>query len=173
MFTVFRKRLRFVAAATIASVTLVAVSPAAMADIKTTAHLNFRGDARAALTFYQTVFGGDQILITYADANANAVQNTTEANQIIWGQVASPVGFQVMAYDVPSAIDWHPGMIPVFVSVRGEDPTQLTGYLDKLVTGGTIVQPFGPSGFSPLYGMVKDRFGVTWVVDQQVDYPAP
>ncbi len=23
----------------------------------------------------------------------------------------------------------------------------------------------GPAGFSPLYGMVTDRFGVTWVLD--------
>jgi PhnB protein len=171
MFNVTRKRLRSVAAASIASVTFGAISTAAMADIKTTAHLNFRGDARAALTFYHSVFGGDQLLITYADAQA--VQNPDEANQIIWGQVASPGGFQVMAYDVPSAIDWNPGVIPVFVSVRGDDPQQLTGYWDKLVEGGTIVQPFGPSPFSPLYGMVKDRFGVTWVVDQQVAYPVP
>ncbi len=138
--------------------------------IKSVVHLNFRGNARAALDFYHSVFGGDQMLITYADAHA--VQKPAEADQIIWGQVASADGFHVMAYDVPSAQAWNPGEIPFFVSVRGDDADQLTGLWSKLSAGGTIKQAFGPSGFSPLYGMVSDLFGVTWVVDLQVTYPA-
>lgn len=34
--------------------------------IQATTHLNFRGDARAALEFYQSVFGGHLIANTYA-----------------------------------------------------------------------------------------------------------
>lgn len=138
--------------------------------IKTTVHLNFRGDARAALAFYSSVFGGDQMLVTYADAHA--VTDPAEANQIMWGQVASADGFLVMAYDVPAARSWNPGEIPVFVSIRGDDADALEGYWDKLSNGGTVIQPICPSGFSPLYGMVKDTFGVTWVLDLQVAYPA-
>jgi PhnB protein len=25
--------------------------------------------------------------------------------------------------------------------------------------------PFGPASFSPLYGKLTDRFGVTWIID--------
>ena len=133
--------------------------------IKTTTHLNFRGEARAALGFYQSVFGGEVTLFTYADAHA--VTNPDEADQIIWGQVASEDGFHVMAYDVPSAMEWNQGENPFYVSVRGDDAERLTRYWDKLVDGSTVVQPLGPSGFSPLYGMVRDRFGVAWVLDLQ------
>lgn len=139
-------------------------------SIKTTTHLNFRGDARAALTFYQAVFGVDLMAITYADAHA--VADPAEADQIIWGQVASKDGFHIMAYDVPSATGWVPGTIPFFVSVRGDDADQLTSYWDKLSQGATIVQQLGPSGFSPLYGMIKDRFGITWVLDLQTGQAA-
>lgn len=138
--------------------------------IKTAVHLNFRGDARAALAFYQSVFGGDQMLVTYADAHA--VTDPAEANQIMWGQVASQDGFLVMAYDVPSSKPWNPGQIPYFVSVRGDDAEALKNYWNKLSDGGTISQPIGPAGFSPLYGMVKDAFGVTWVLDLQIAYSA-
>lgn len=137
--------------------------------IKSVTHLNFRGDARAALAFYHSVFGGDQMVVTYADAHA--ATNPAEADQVIWGQVASEDGFHIMAYDVPSARNWDPGVIPFFVSVRGDDAETLTRYWEKLSAGGTVIQPLGPSGFSPLYGMVKDSFGVTWVVDLQVAYP--
>lgn len=138
--------------------------------VKTTAHLNFRGDARAALTFYQSVFGGELVAITYA--GAHAITDPAEADHVIWGQVAAEDGFSIMAYDVPSTMVWSPGTIPFFVSVRGNDAEQLTRYWEKLAEGSTVVQPLGPSGFSPLYGMVRDRFGITWVMDLQTEYAA-
>ena len=36
--------------------------------VLTTPHLNFRGDARAALEFYHSVFGGQIVLVTNQDA---------------------------------------------------------------------------------------------------------
>lgn len=138
--------------------------------IKTTTHLNFRGQARAALEFYQSVFGGFPVIVTYKDANA--VQNPAEADQIMWGHVVSEAGFAVMAYDVPSSLSYAPGEIPVFVSVRGDSNEELTGYWDKLKDGATVIQDLAPAGWSPLYGMLKDKFGVTWVLDIAVAYQA-
>lgn len=131
--------------------------------INTVTHLNFRGDARAALAFYQTVFGGDQMLISYADAHS--VHDPMEADQIMWGQVVAENGFRIMAYDVPSATAFDAGEIPFFVSVRGEDVEEIAGYWAKLCEGSTIIRPLEPAGWAALYGMVKDRFGVTWVLD--------
>ena len=136
--------------------------------IKTTTHLNFRGDARAALAFYQSVFGGQQAVVTYRDAGA--VQSPDEADQVMWGQVEAESGFRIMAYDVPSRLDWNPGEIPVFVSVRGDAADEITGYWEKLSEGAQVIAPLAPAGWSPLYGMLKDRFGVTWVLDVEVAY---
>lgn len=136
--------------------------------IKSTTHLNFRGQARAALAFYQSVFGGEQTVVSYKDAHA--VQDPAEADQVMWGQVAVPNGFAVMAYDVPSAMAWNPGEIPFFVSVRGTDATEVSGYWDGLSQGATVIAPLAPAGWSPLYGMLKDRFGVTWVLDVELPY---
>lgn len=140
--------------------------------IKTVAHLNFRGDARAALSFYQSVFGGDLVVITYAYADAGAAPNPAEADQVMWGQVASPDGFAIMAYDVPSRLSWNAGEIPFFVSVRGEAADEITRYWAKLSQNAAIIQPLAPAGWSPLYGMLKDRFGVTWVLDVANGYVA-
>jgi len=132
-------------------------------SVRTTTHLNFRGDTRAALTFYQSVFGGDLVMITYRDAGN--VQEPSEADQVMWGQVTAGNGFSVMAYDVPSGLPWSPGENAFFVSVRGDGTEEATEYWKKLSDGATIVQPLGPAQWAPLYGMLKDRFGVTWVVD--------
>ena len=37
-------------------------------SIHTVTHINFQGQARAALSFYHTIFGGQQTLVTYAEA---------------------------------------------------------------------------------------------------------
>jgi len=138
--------------------------------IAVTPHLNFRGDARAALEFYQSVFGGFLAAVSYADAHN--VQNPDEADQIMFGQVASDDGFRIMAYDVPSGTAWNPGEIPVFVSVRGRDADEITRCWNGLADGATVVTPLAPGGWTPLYGMLRDRFGITWVLDVEVDYPA-
>ena len=83
----------------------------------------------------------------------------------MWGQVAAENGFCVMAYDVPSRLSWSPGEIAFFVSLRGDAAGEITDFWEKLTKGSTIIQPLGPLGWSPLYGMLKDRFGITWVLD--------
>ncbi|GAB2861781.1 VOC family protein [Actinocorallia aurea] len=131
--------------------------------ISTVAHLNLRGNAREALEFYRSVFGGDLVAVTYAEAHN--VQNPAEADQIMWGQVASPDGFHIMAYDVPSSRPWSRGDAPFFVSVRGADPEEITAYWKRLSGPSTVVVDLAPAAWAPLYGMVTDPFGITWVLD--------
>jgi len=137
-------------------------------SLQTTTHLNFRGEAREALEFYQSVFGGDLVTVTYAEASA--VQDPGEAEQIMWGQVAAPNGFRVMAYDVPAGRAWNRGEAPFFVSVRTDDAAELEPYWARLVEGSVVVVDLGPAPWAPLYGMLTDRFGVTWVLDVAVPY---
>ncbi len=138
--------------------------------VAVTNHLNFRGDARAALAFYQSVFGGELMIMTYADMGN--VQEPSEANQVIWGQVSADSGFRMMAYDVPSRLPWNPGENPFFVSLRGDTTAEIAAYWEKLSDGATLLQPLAPAQWAPLYGMLQDRFGITWVVDVTGEYNA-
>jgi len=135
-------------------------------SITTTTHLNFRGQARAALDHYAAVFGGEVVASTFAQGGDD--QDTADgavAEQLKWGGVQAPSGFAVMAYDVPPRRPHDPGTDAVYVSVRGDDPEEVTRCWAGLAQGGTVRTPLGPAGYSPLSGMVTDRFGVTWVLD--------
>lgn len=132
-------------------------------SITTTTHLNFRGDARAALEHYRSAFGGEIALVTYADAHT--VQDPAEADQVMWGQVLGDNGIHVMAYDVPSATAYEQGVNSVFVSVRGTGVEEVTGYWNALAEGSTILVDLAPAAWGPLYGMLEDPFGVVWVLD--------
>lgn len=137
-------------------------------SIATTTHLNFRGQAREALEFYRGVFGGDLLAFTYADAHN--VSDPAEADQLMWGQVTSPDGFAVMAYDVPASRAYDRGTDPFFVSVRGADSEEIERLWAGLAEGAEVKAPLAPAGWAPLYGMLTDRFGVTWVLDVTAPY---
>lgn len=136
--------------------------------VTTTTHLNFRGEARAALEFYASAFGGEPVIVTYEDAHS--MQDPSEANQVMWGQVAAENGFRVMAYDVPSSMPLERGENSFFVSVRGDSSEEITALWTKLAEGSSVIQELAPAGWAPLYGMLADRFGVVWVLDVAVAY---
>ena len=144
--------------------------------ITTTPHLNFRGDARAALEFYQSVFGGDLTAITYGDFGLP--QELPDAGNIVWGQVTAANGFHVMAYDVPghapapvtpAPTTRENGVTltgePFFVSVRGDSAEEVGALWDKLADGATLIEKYGPAQWAPGFGMLTDRFGVAWMVN--------
>lgn len=131
-------------------------------SIQATTHLNFRGDARQALGFYHSVFGGAVHIVTYRDAGN--VRNPSDADHVMWGLVAADSGFRVMAYDVPADMPWQQGENAFLVAVEGDTAEEITACWDKLRDGATITQPLTPSQWTPLFGMLKDRFGVNWVL---------
>jgi PhnB protein len=72
-----------------------------------------------------------------------------------------------MAYDAPASRAYDPGQSPFFISVSGDASDEIAIYWDKLKVDGEILQDLAPAGWSPLYGMLKDRFGITWILDVQ------
>lgn len=132
-------------------------------SVATTAHINFRGRAREALEFYRSVFGGQAVIATYADIHQ--VDDPAQADSVAWGQVEAPSGFRVMAYDVQSAKRFDHGENAFYIALRGTDPEEIQGQWDGLAEGAAVLTPLAPAAFAPLYGMLTDRFGVTWIVD--------
>lgn len=138
--------------------------------ISTVTHLNFRGQAREALGFYQSVFGGTLVVVTYADAHA--IQDPMEADQVLWGQVATEDGFRIMAFDVPSSRPWSPGQDAFYVSVSSPSEEEIRARWERLRAGGTVLEPLAPAGWAPLYGRLRDRFGTSWVLSVEASRPS-
>jgi len=142
-------------------------------SLNAVAHLNFHGQAREALEFYQSVFGGQLTVATYADFGMPA--ELPGAAHIVFG---------VMAYDVPGEhTPATPGAPtthrengttitkePFFLSVGGESIDEVTPVWEGLAKGATVIEAFGPAPWAPAFGMLADRFGVTWIVDVAAGY---
>ncbi|MDH2329158.1 VOC family protein [Cereibacter sp. SYSU M97828] len=128
-----------------------------------TTHLNFAGQAREALIFYAQVFGGEPIIMTYGAMGQPELASSPD--DVIWGQVASDDGFRIMAYDVQADREHDAGTNAFYVSVRGTSVEEVQARWNALADGATIRQPIGPAPWSSAYGMLTDRFGVTWILD--------
>ncbi|WIG18815.1 VOC family protein [Kocuria rosea] len=154
-------------------------------SITTSTHLNFRGTAHQALEFYRDVFGGDLTFATYGDLGMPT--EAPGADKIVFGQLESAHGFRVMAYDIPgqdtSDVTETAGVTrrengatitdrTFFQSLRGETLDEVTALWDGLADGAQIIEPLAVSAWSPGFGMLTDRFGVTWVVDVHAPYGA-
>jgi PhnB protein len=145
-------------------------------SLKATPHLNFYGDARAALHFYQSVFGGETIIRTYGDFGMP--KDAPGANDVVFGQVAGTNGFRVLAYDIPGQSGHRADNAGTtrrengvtltnqrfFVAVDGDTFDEVKGYWEKLSSRASIIEPFAASAWSAGFGMVTDHFGVTWIL---------
>lgn len=136
--------------------------------LTTTAHVNFRGQAREALTYYRSVFGGELALATYADIHSAETPET--ADHVAFGRLRSADGFDLMAYDVQPSKDYDPGENSFYLALQGTATDEVTARWNALAEDArAILIPLGPAPFAPLYGMLTDRYGLTWIVG--VDAP--
>lgn len=126
-------------------------------------YLNFRGSARSAMEFYQSVFGGELNLSTFAEGMGS--EDPAEKDQIMHGQLTTASGFTLMGSDVPEHMDFATGTNTFAISLSGDDDAELQSYWTKLLDGGTATQPLEKAPWGDSFGMLVDRFGVPWMVN--------
>ncbi len=125
-------------------------------------YLSFTNNAREAMEFYQSVFGGDLTISTFGEFEGMA-QDPGERELVMHAQLTSPDGFVLMGSDTPSGMTYEkPACISV--SVSGDDEAQLEGFWNALADGGTVVMPFEVPPWGGRFGMLTDTFGIDWMV---------
>jgi PhnB protein len=130
-------------------------------------YLNFDSNARQAMAFYHSVFGGDLTLNTFGESGA---QDTPDADKIMHGQLETDRGFTLMAADTPSGMQRHPGDT-IAISLSGDDAQELRGYWERLSDGGTVSVPLEKQMWGDEFGMCVDQFGIGWMVN--ISQPQP
>ncbi|WP_028047120.1 VOC family protein [Cellulomonas sp. URHE0023] len=125
-------------------------------------YLNFRSNAKEALTFYANALGGELVTSTFGEGGMS--QSPADADLIMHGQITSPSGLVLMAADTPEHMEWSPTG-NVAISLSGEDRAELTGYWDKLAEGATITAPLETAPWGDTFGMLVDKFGTSWLVN--------
>ena len=125
-------------------------------------YLSFKDNAREAMQFYKSVFGGTLTISTFKEFNAS--QDPAEDHLVMHSQLDSDNGLTLMCADTPSYMEYKPGTNGS-ISLSGENEAELTGYYQKLADGGKISQPLEKAPWGDSFGMLTDKFGVIWMVN--------
>jgi PhnB protein len=125
-------------------------------------YLNFRESAREAMTFYQSVLGGELAISTFGEYQVS--EDPAEADKVMHAMLTSPSGLVLMGADVPNSMELTPGT-NFAVSLFGGDEEELTRYWNGLVEGGNVLEPLSKAPWGDSFGMVIDRFGIQWMVN--------
>jgi PhnB protein len=124
-------------------------------------YISFDGTAREAMEAYKATFGGELSVNTFGDFG-EAPPGFEE--KVMHSQLETPSGFTLMASDTPPGMPFQPGT-NISVSLSGDDDGELRGYWDKLADGGQVTLALEKQMWGDVFGMVTDRFGITWMVN--------
>lgn len=126
-------------------------------------YLSFRDNARQAMDFYQTVFGGELTRSTFGEFQVS--EDPTDQDKIMHSMLKTDNGLVLMASDTPNSMEYALGTNDFTVSLSGEDEAELRRYWEGLSADGTVTMPLNPAPWGDTFGMCFDKFGVSWVVN--------
>src|SRR5260370_21568607 len=92
-------------------------------------YLSFKDNAREAMEFYQTVFGGKLAISTFKEYNAS--QDPSEDNKIMHAVLEADNGITFMASDTPNRMEYK-AQTNYSISLSGDNEAELKDYFKKL-----------------------------------------
>ncbi len=125
-------------------------------------YISFKDNARQAMEFYKSIFGGTLRMSTFKEYNAS--QNPGEDNLIMHAELETGNGLSFMASDTPARMEYRPGN-NFTMSLSGDSEVELKGYFQKLSAGGKVTMPLEKAMWGDTFGMCTDKFGIGWLVN--------
>ncbi|WP_417827331.1 VOC family protein [Thalassospira sp.] len=133
--------------------------------MKVISYLNFDGNCGPAMTFYQSVLGGELITMPYGDTPM-AADMPDMADKMAHACLMGD-GWTIMASDCPAGT-FEP-MKGMNISIHAPTVEQAREYFNGLAEGGTVIMGFEETFWSKGFGMVTDKFGTPWMVNTDLD----
>jgi PhnB protein len=123
-------------------------------------YLSFRDNAREAMEFYQSVFGGTLTVNTFGEYGADG----PDADKLMHAQLETDAGYTLMGADTPEGMTHNPGD-NITISLSGDEAETLRGYFAKLSEGGNVSVPLEKQMWGDEFGQCTDRYGIGWLVN--------
>lgn len=126
------------------------------------AYLTFEGRCSEALEFYKSALGATvTMMMRFKDSPDKSMCSPGNENNVMHAAMDIR-GTTVMASD---GMGKAPPKFEGFaLSIDAADVAEADKLMAALADGGAVTMPAMKTFFSPRFGMVKDKFGVHWMV---------
>lgn len=143
-----------------------------MMSISLNPYLFFDGNTREAVHFYEKALGGKVMgIMTYGDMPADPNHPLTDDMKDRVMHAHLKVGdADLMFSDTFAGMPYQPGNT-IQIAIHPKEEAIAREIFAALEDGGQVVIPLHKTDFSPLYGMVKDKFGVNFNVNVPGEQP--
>jgi PhnB protein len=125
-------------------------------------YISFKDNAKEAMEFYKSVFGGTLTMSTFKEGGAPV--GPADENKIMHSMLIVNNGMTLMGSDTPPTMKRTVGD-NISLSLSGEDEKELKGYWDKLSEGANTSMPLSKAPWGDMFGMLIDKFGIPWLVN--------
>jgi PhnB protein len=131
-------------------------------------YLCFNGRCDEALAFYREALGAEvQMVMRFRESPEPCPEGQLPPG---WNDKVMHSAFRI-GDAVVMATDGMESTPPKFdgisLSIVVKTAAEADRYFNGLAPGGTVTMPIGRTFWSPRFGMVKDRFGVSWMVNAE------
>ena len=135
--------------------------------MKLATYLMFEGNCREAFTVYETVLGGK--IMAMMDHKGTPAQDQVGPEWVdkILHACLEIDGQMLMASDAPPGCSDGP-MRSVSVSVNVAEVAEADRIFNALSEGATIQMAMAETFWSPRFGMLRDRFGTSWMIGAEM-----
>jgi PhnB protein len=136
-----------------------------------TPYLSFGGNTREAFEFYKKALGAKiETMMSFADMPASAMPGEgcdggpPSGDGIMHACLALPGGAMLFAGDTPPGMPYE-GVKGVMLALQYDTVDQAHSAFHALLEGGQVTMPLAPTFWAKTFGMLTDRFGVSWAVN--------
>ena len=126
-------------------------------------YLMFNGDCAAAFEFYAKILDGEIKFVQYfKDAPPESGIPSVMADKIMHAQLEFN-GQILMASDDPTENYKTP--VGINLQLDFENPEDAQRAFDGFADGGNVLMNIQPTPYAKAFGMVTDKFGITWMLN--------
>lgn len=136
-----------------------------------TPYLSFDGKTREAFGFYAQALGAKvEAMLTYADMPAPPSGEgcgdgpPPSGDGVMHGCLVLPGGAMLMAGDTPPGMPFE-GTKGVMLALQFDTVAEAEQAFAALLPGGQVTMPLAPTFWARSFGMLTDRYGISWAVN--------
>lgn len=126
------------------------------------AYLNFNGQCRKAMTFYQECLGGELVLQKVAESPMALPLSSEMSGKILQGKLIRE-SIVLMGSDMMGDSLVEGNNVTLFLNCSNE--TEITTIFNKLSDKGSVQLPLHQSVWGSTFGKVLDKYGILWMLN--------